>query len=308
MNGSVTVKINPKPAAAQEFTGSRIVCPGTEITYTVPEIEGADSYSWSFPAGTQIVSGAGTRTIIVKFQDGTGTDNFSVHGVNTCGSGTAYSDQVEVRPLPAAAGAIAGSAVVCSGTLEETYNVGLVLDATSYQWTLPAGAILSGSNAAGNEITVSFPDGAQSGNITVTPANACGTGASSPLAVTVNPLPVKYSITVTNGGEYCQDGAGVDIGMSASEIGVTYSLLRNGALTGDTEPGDGNAISFGTFTQTGTYTATASNASTCAATMNGSVTVKINPKPAAAQEFTGSRLVCPDTEITYTVPEIEGAD
>jgi hypothetical protein len=118
---------------------------------------------------------------------------------------------------------------------------------------------------------------------------------------------VKYSITVTNGGEYCQDGAGVVIGMSDSEIGVTYSLLRNGTLTGDTEPGDGNAISFGTFTQTGTYTATAVNASTCAATMNGSVTVKINPKPAAAQEFTGSRLVCPDTEIIYTVPEIEGA-
>jgi hypothetical protein len=156
MTGSVDVVMDPLPADAQMFTGSRLVCPDSSVTYTVPEIEDAESYNWTFPAGTD-VTGNGTRTVNVRFQAGVGTVTVSVHGVNSCGSGLDYSDNVVVRPLPGGAGAITGSAAVCSGTLDESYSILPVADATSYQWTLPAGAILSGSNAAGNEITGQLP-------------------------------------------------------------------------------------------------------------------------------------------------------
>lgn len=95
-----------------------------------------------------------------------------------------------VNFLPAAAGLITGTATVCQGQTVVTYSVPAIANATSYIWTLPAGAtITAGANS--NSITVNFSAGAASGNITVQGSNACGTGpVSAAYAVTVNPLPI----------------------------------------------------------------------------------------------------------------------
>jgi hypothetical protein len=98
------------------------------------------------------------------------------------------------------------------------------------------------------------------------------------VTVSINPLPLVFS--VTGGGSYCSGGAGVPVGLSGSESGVNYQLLINGVNSGIPVPGTGGAITFGNQTAAGTYTVTATNATTgCFNNMTGSVTVTILPLP-----------------------------
>jgi gliding motility-associated-like protein len=65
---------------------------------------------------------------------------------------------------------------------------------------------------------------------------------------------------VTGGGSYCAGSPGVSVGLSDSELGVSYRLFRNGTATSTVVPGTGSAISFGAQTA-GTYTVTGTNES-----------------------------------------------
>jgi hypothetical protein len=66
------------------------------------------------------------------------------------------------------------------------YSVAAVPTVTTYNWTLPIGwSIVSGVGT--NVITVNVAYTAQSGNITVTGTNSCGSTTTSSLAVTVTP-------------------------------------------------------------------------------------------------------------------------
>lgn len=98
-------------------------------------------------------------------------------------------------------------------------------------------------------------------------------------SVTVLPTPFKYNMT--GGGEYCQGGQGVMIGLAFSQIGVNYDLLLNGTYV-KTVAGTGTALSFGYQTAAGTYTVYAVNANSgCDMNMTGSKTITINPLPVA---------------------------
>ena len=86
-------------------------------------------------------------------------------------------------------GTITGSTSVCQGQTGEAYNVATLANATGYTWSVPQGAtIVNGQNT--NAITVDFPTGAMSGNVSVYGMNECGNGPVSELTVTVNELPV----------------------------------------------------------------------------------------------------------------------
>jgi hypothetical protein len=63
------------------------------------------------------------------------------------------------------------------------------------------------------------------------------------------------------------------VGLSGSQTGVNYQLIRNGSPTVSTVAGTGSAISFGTQTITGTYTVVATNAANCTVSMNGNASI-----------------------------------
>ncbi len=94
------------------------------------------------------------------------------------------------------------------------------------------------------------------------------------IAVTNNPL----AFNVTGGGEQCNDGIGMLVGLSGSEDGVIYNLFRNSVAYGDPVTGTGSAINFGYINQSGTYTAVA-NRLGCTTNMLGSVNIVIKPNP-----------------------------
>ncbi|HRY34187.1 MAG TPA: dockerin type I domain-containing protein [Bacteroidales bacterium] len=112
-----------------------------------------------------------------------------VQDVYYTGLYTGIPIEYEVYPLPQAAGTISGSDNLCMGSGNSWYWINPVLYATVYQWTYPDGAVLN-SNANQNGILLDFSNVTQSGTITVTPLNACGTGSSSSIYVNIRPLPV----------------------------------------------------------------------------------------------------------------------
>jgi uncharacterized protein YjdB len=109
--------------------------------------------------------------------------------------------------------------------------------------------------------------------------------------IVVNPGPKIQNIT--GGGISCVGGAGLEVGLSGTETGVSYSLLLNGSNTGNSVAGTGSAISFGLQTVAGTYSATGTEVSSSLTNaMAGSVAVTIDNLPTVPDAIGGANSVC----------------
>jgi PKD repeat protein len=105
--------------------------------------------------------------------------------------------------------------------------------------------------------------------------------------VAVIPLPVVYNMTgggqyfdQPGPGTYCEGGDGIAIGLSNGEVGVKYQLKLNGKDISIPIDGRGDKISFGYFTEPGTYNIEAlSIKGGCLSNMSGNIVVKMLPAP-----------------------------
>jgi hypothetical protein len=231
MLGSATVTILPLPADAQPITGNTTVCPLSAHVYTVPVLANATTYEWTLPVGATITGGSGTNSVTVFFGAGAVSGNISVRGSNACGFGASSSLGVTVSALPDAAGAIVGKNLVCRQEAGVTYQVPVIANATTYDWTVPAGATIV-SGAGTRTIVVDYGAAAFSGNIIVLGRNACGVGATASFAVSVVPLPV---VTITDPTETIKcTGNIITINATASVAGgaFTWTALDGGNITG----------------------------------------------------------------------------
>ncbi|MEI6681394.1 MAG: T9SS type A sorting domain-containing protein [Bacteroidota bacterium] len=224
--------VNPLPNAAGAITGTATLCAGTNgVAYSCGEILNATSYTWTLPAGATIATGAGTKSITVNFSTSAVSGNITVAGTNSCGNGTvspAYA--VTVNPLPAAAGTITGPASVCVGSTGVAYSVPSIANATSYVWTVPAGATITSGGTTRN-IVVSYGPTAGTGTVTVKGTNTCGNGAVSTLNVTMNAIPAAPVVTVSgavltssaaSGNQWYYAGNAI-----AGATGQTYTVTHN---------------------------------------------------------------------------------
>jgi hypothetical protein len=169
---------------------------------------------------------------------------------------------------PNDAAPVQGPTAVCSNTVV-TYSVPLVPGATTYQWTLPAGA--SGTSTT-NSITVTFDGLFQGGLIGVVPVNDCGNGLGAEMAVALNPAPEQPVIE-----------------QSADTLFASGAGSFHWALFGTTIPGATDA--FLQSSTSGEYTVTITDANGCSSTSepfpfvsiginqvwNGSFAVQPNP-------------------------------
>ena len=142
------------PAAAGTITGTASVCQGqTGVTYSIPAIANAASYSWSYSGTGATITGT-SNTVTIAFSATATAGNLSVIGVNSCGNGTSSSLPITVNSLPTAAGPITGPASLCRGITSQTYSIPAIANATSYVWAYSGtGATITGT---GNSISISF--------------------------------------------------------------------------------------------------------------------------------------------------------
>ena len=162
------------------------------------------SYDWTVPAGWTITGGQGTTSITVTTGN-TGADGNIIVTPKSCGPGASASLAVSVIGVPAAAGPITGTLLVCPGTTVN-YSVAPVQYTETYTWSVPAGwTITSGQNS--NSITVTTGFAGQNGNISVATSNVCAVIAGSPKTVLINPvIATNNTGYVTNGGTKNSDG------------------------------------------------------------------------------------------------------
>ncbi|UII33766.1 gliding motility-associated C-terminal domain-containing protein [Fulvivirga ulvae] len=146
-------------------------------------------------------------------------------------------------------------------------------------------------------------------NTTSTPLNveyditAVGSGLNcegpvTTIMVLVNPLPQTF--TVSGGGNICS-GESAGMGLSSSQTGFNYILLRNGSTTVQTLAGNGSVLSFTPQSIAGTYTIEAVHPVTnCTGTMNGSAVISVNTPPSSAA-LTGGSTICAGSSAQLTL-------
>ncbi|WP_066217710.1 PKD-like domain-containing protein [Formosa haliotis] len=174
------------------ITGQQEVCKNSNnITYTVPEVSNAANYTWTLPPGASSTTGnlvTTTNSITVNYVNASaGNVTVVANGVGDCGGNSLKSSLViNIEDVPNAPSFINPVSNICYGD-SQTYTVSEIPGATSYNWTVPNGASIVSGNGT-RSITVNF-NTASSGNITVTAVNACGTGNTSTLPITINNVP-----------------------------------------------------------------------------------------------------------------------
>lgn len=282
LSANFPVTVNPLPSVAGTITGNTNICEGTNsVAYSISSIANANSYVWNVTGGSNIVTGAGTTAITVNYPLGAVADGtVSVYATNTCGNGTSNTINITIDSLPEAADQIAGLAMItsCPSTTGVQYSIPLVNNATTYNWTVPTGVTIT-SGAGTNQIIVDYTPAAVSGNISVTPSNPCGDGASSTLPITVNTLPDMAGIVSGSDSlTICPASNGIIYSL-ASVFNADYYVwtLPNGASIVSGDSTNSITVNFADTATSGIITVTPQN--DCGTGTPATFNVFIDPIP-----------------------------
>lgn len=179
-----TISLLPSPSIST-ISGASTICNGASeiLTPVVTGGTGSFTYLWSTGATTPsiTVSPSSVTTYSVTVTEGSCSD--------------VASKTVNVDDVPLAGNAISGDQNVYYQETGVVYTTTAVTNATSYQWSVPAGAtIVSGQGTL--SITVDF--GTVGGNVVVTPTNNACTGPIASLAVAMDNAPFVWTGAVNN--------------------------------------------------------------------------------------------------------------
>lgn len=291
---STVATVNAIPATPVASASPNPVCGNTALNLSATTISGA-SYLWTGPAGFSSTLQNPLIASAAASQTGTFSVTASISG---CTSAPGSVNVTVNNPIPATPGSISGSAAVCENLTGVVYSIAPVPGATSYNWSVPDGAVIT-SGAGTQAITVSF--GSASGQVTVSAENSCGISATSGLAVSVNPIPAatftntaaikNTSIVFTPtaaGGTYnwTFTGGTPSSGTGASPSAIwtnsgVYQVSLNVTVNGCSSSGSSNIVvvggpyNFTTCSQTGRFGPSQSqcNSAYASTELDGNVTV-----------------------------------
>ena len=288
---TITVQ-NNVIAQPSTITGSAMPCQNSSQIYSITNVAGV-TYTWTFPAGWTQTAGGTTNSVTVTV--GAGSGNVQVTPSNACGNGPVRTLAVTPSLVPAQPGVITGSLTPCQNS-SQIYSVINVAGVT-YTWAFPAGWIQTAGGTA-NSVTVTVGTG--SGNVQVTPSNACGNGTAQTLAVTPTTVPIQPG-TITGSATPCQTSS--QIYSVTNVAGVTYTWTFPAGWT-QTAGGTTNSVTVTIGAGSGNVQVTPSN--TCG---NGTIrTLAVTPTLVPAQPgiITGSTTPCQTSSQIYSVTNVAG--
>jgi len=207
----------------------------------------------------------------------------TVNGSLSC-AGVTNSDTLELTILPLPTAHISGTTEICSG---DATSISVFLFGTP-PWSItywdgytPTTVNNIGSSpyifSVSPNITTAYT------LLAVSDSSCMGDQYTGTAVITINPLPLAFTVTATGNGAFCEGGQGVSIGLDGSQLGVRYQIHQGGVPVSNFIPGTGNPIpSFGYFNTPGLYSVYAvdtTRATDCDAYMNDTINVIVNPLP-----------------------------
>lgn len=208
--------IAPKLGAISGLTNICLfVGTSNTVTYSVAAVANATQYNWTVPAGAVIVSGQGTTSINVLFDNTYPTSDTIKVIAGPC-TNSAASTLIVSKTLPDIPAAISGPTNVCTfigQPITATYSVATVTNATSYIWTVPDGAVITGGQGT-TSITVSFLSTFTTGSIKVAASSNCGSRA--PRSITVAATKAGVPAVIIGSTDACP--------FKGTNVPVTYSI------------------------------------------------------------------------------------
>ncbi|MEK7415110.1 MAG: hypothetical protein AAB263_17530, partial [Planctomycetota bacterium] len=287
----VTVTQNNAVPNAPTVSGNQNPCQGSQVTYTVTPGGGPapTSYTVTAPTGSTV-----TMLTMTTYQVtwGSTNGNLCVTANNGCGSSPQTCIPIAIQPLPNTP-TVTGTAAVCANNTLVTFTVSNVQAGVTYNWTVPAGASISGS---GSSVQVNFSGAAAgAGQVCATAQNACGMSPQGCFAVTVTAPPATPAMS--GPATVCNTGGNYTYTVSNSVAGVTYNWT---APPGATITGSGASVqvNFNGATS-GQVCVSATNA--CGTSSQTCQAVTVNIAPTAT--ISGSGAICQgaSTPVNLTI-------
>ena len=171
------------------------VCSGQCYVFNIDNVQDANTWTFTGPPNSTISSpgtpGSGNPLTTVKsvaticFPLGFVSGTVTIVSTNSCGNSQALV--YNVSSMPPAPAFISGQENGVCNSNNNSYSVPAVPGATSYTWTVPAGAQIQQNN--GNSIKVGYLSNFVTGNICVSVNTSCGTSQQTCLAVNAAPEP-----------------------------------------------------------------------------------------------------------------------
>ncbi len=252
-------------------TGKATVCQRDVETYSINPISCAESYTWTGPPGSLVISGQGTTTITIDFSNAN-SGNISVSAVNGCGISPPRSSAITINPYPSIT--TSEPTTICSGHSTPLNAVG----ASFYFWSPSTGLsnpIVPNPIANPTETTLYTVIGT---------TNGCSD--TSTLIVTVNPTP----IVVSGGDAQICEGTSTQISADGAS---TYLWSPNSGLSDPT-----NSFPIASPDMSTNYMVIGTS-NGCSDTSFVEIIVK--PTPAKPDTIYGNLSVCQNTAQTYYI-------
>jgi hypothetical protein len=288
-----TITVNNIPSVTSLNLSATTLCAGSVLTLNsigATGTGGVVSYNWSGPNAYASTSATASQTYTLPGVLATGVYSLNVTYPGTgCTSNTVASSPLTVNATPIVYN-ITGGGAYCGGGSGVPVGVSNSQIGVNYQLYRDGAAI--GSPVAGTDAPLSFGLQTVVGTYSVqatNTANSCNSNITGTTVISTSSSPNAYS--VTGGGTYCEGGTGFAIGLSGSDVGVTYQLYRDGVTVGSFVTGTGSAVSFGLQIVGGNYTVVANPGSTCSLTMTGTSVVNMLPAP-NVYDMTGGGTIC----------------
>ncbi len=246
-NTSPVIRRLPETPTASP-AGPVSICSGqANVVYTIAPIQFADSYVWTLPDGSTVITAA--NSITLSFPSVASGGTLMVHGENAnCTGGDSPALLITVNPTPVAT-ATPGIQTICSG---ETTSIALGSNVpnTTFTWIIGTGTPASvtgfypGSANAINQTLVNSSNASHDVTYIITPTSGGCIGAPITVVVTVQPANMVSSLPLAQ--TICS-GTTFNMNLTATLPGTDFSWTVSG--TGIT--GFRNSIGFeNTISQT----------------------------------------------------------
>ncbi len=284
--------VNEIQKAVITANGPLEFCRNTGVTLVA---SAGRSYLWSNGSRSSSIQVAQSQVIWVEVTD-----------ANGCVSRSDSQFTVQRLSVPNRPDTILGFLNPCGvrGTTNSlTYSVDRDSNATSYSWLLTDG-ITAVSRTDSHGISVTYPAVYTTGQIRVTPVNACGSGlprAIYPRTGQPNTAPVvTQSVTSVCGIRGTNTTATYTIQPVDGCNSYLWTLPSNATMVS----GQGTTsiqVRFGSSFSGGVISV--AGVSPCGNSPTRTITVSLLAKPI----ISGSNTICPGSQETYTIPVVPGA-